>query len=106
MNWIVKRELDKLKNCEIIQEGNTFTIKRIENCFEEGCKYTVEVSDYMMNKETVPIIIDNLNKGSIPPKNLLVFKVEKSWGEMILVDCINCSWKGWLPVAMIKRFNK
>lgn len=78
MNWIVKRELDKLKNCEIIQDGNIFKIKRVANTFEEGCKYTVEVSDYVLNKETTPIIVSNLNKGSVPPESLLVFEVEKS----------------------------
>ena len=92
MNWVIKRELEKIRAplpeynddttlIEIQKEGNIKTFQ-----FEEGSSYVIKLADYILNEPPNFTLSSNWNKGVIPRSKYLIVEVTKLMGKMLQVN--------------------
>lgn len=72
----------------------------------EGGEYNIFIEDYIINEPPNFTLSANWNKGTKPPENKMIIRVNKIMGKMVNVagagETTNIAWGGWLPRKAIK----
>lgn len=118
MNKFIEEQLKKVEIADLSnfdKETNTFHIKRIvDNTIipEVNKCYIIQLDKSLLDKNNFLDLINNWNRGTVPPGEYLriyvlanlknMFKVDAILYDFERKEIITRVWNGWLPIQQFK----
>lgn len=117
---LIRKELTKAMVADLThydETKNEFIIPKFKQVkLNENEYYLLKLDDVLLREDGMEILINNWNKGSVPPFKYMKVGVDKVLGKMVLInglgyDYVNNTdldemWAGWLPVTHVEVVSK